>query len=648
MVVKKNLMVIWMNLLFAACSLAAEKPNILWLFAEDTSPWMGCYGNEPNKEATPNIDALATSGVRFSRAFVSAPVCSSSRSGMMLGANAIRFGVHEHRSGRSGRGNDGNHLPEGIKLLPELLGEQGYFTFNIGKGDYNFSRDDKEIYALSSKDTIGKPWRKCPEGQPFFGQVQMRGGKLKEKAYSTYPGFKPVDPSLVNIPSEYPQNQIYRGLVAEHLNSIRGDDLNLGTLLEELEADGLLDSTIVVYFSDHGANNLVRHKQMATEGGLHVPFIIKGPEKWVPAPGTVRQDLISTLDLTATTLAWGGAPVPEHCEGRNLFADDFKPRSFVASARDRCDYTIDRVRSIRTDRFRYTRNYMLDRVLLQPQYRDPQGYVIDLRKAYAEGSLEPKLVEIYFGERPGEELYDVERDPSQLDNLVNDPSYTRILNEHRELLDTWLAKGDQGIGSEPDHELKRFVGPSGSGPNGKGVNVEYEQLREDTDGDGLSDEWEVLNHRDPEDGLLLFTFDCGGWQTEGWKAEEDVGNIAGCQGFLDFDLFSGQATLVRDGLKLDAEKNKGNLILRMCSSDKTQVLFSANGKVVAQAVVAGGNSFSEYRIPLNGNAWSGTLTDLKINFSAEASTSIEIDWIRVESAAIPEIELGKIFSAGKK
>ena len=128
--------------------------------------------------------------------------------------------------------------------------------------------------------------------------------------------------------------------MAQHCDAIRVDDDHIGRVLAGLKASGLQENTIVVYLSDHGANHLVRHKQMPTEGGLHVPFVLMGPEKWIPRQGA-RKDLVSTLDLTATTLSWAGIKIPEWYEGRNLFAKDFKPRQWVASAKDRLDHTID-------------------------------------------------------------------------------------------------------------------------------------------------------------------------------------------------------------------------------------------------------------------------------------------------------------------
>ena len=616
------LCIVALNLLLTGVSNAADKPNILWIFQEDTSPWMGCYGDAINRDWTPRIDKMAASGVRFARAFVPFPVCSPCRSSMALGANAIRFGAHEHRSRR---GSEKTYLPKGMKTIAELMREANYFTFNVGKTDYNFAEAGDGIYSNISRDNRQTPWRQCAKGQNFFGQIQLKGGKTNTR---NWPAAKKTDPATVTVPADYPQNDLYREVVAQHHDAIRSDDQVIGGILDRLEADGLLESTIVVYFSDHGANNLIRHKQMPTEGGLHVPFIIQGPEKWVPKAGSVRDDLVDMLDLTATSFAWAGIAIPGWCEGQDLFAKNFKPRAFVGSAKDRLDHTIDRVRSIRTDRFRYTRNFFLDRVFLQPQYRDPRPFLKSVRESYADGTLAPKLAEIYFGERPAEELYDVVKDPAQVKNLARDPKFTKILEEHRAILDGWLADGgDMGAGNEPDEEL-RMNGEETKW--GIGVNAEYERIRQDNDGDGLSDIWEEQNQRDPQDGRLLFTFDCGGWQTEGWKAQGEVTNIAGYQGYLDFELLTGKASLVRDGLKLDAAKNNGSLVIRMRSTADTRVALSANGKNLGRANVAAGLDYTEYRLPLKKSVWKGTINDLKINLAATEGTTMAIDWIRVD------------------
>jgi arylsulfatase A-like enzyme len=595
----------------------AQKPNILWIYAEDTSPWMGCYGDDVNAEATPNIDAIAEAGVRFNRAYVPAPVCSATRSAIIIGQSAIRFGAHQHRSSRTPKTRI--PLPQNYKLLPELLSEQGYTTFNFGKADYNFIWDMAKTYNHKLKKRTD--FSELVHKQPFFGQIQLRGGKnntdyLRESVR--------VNPNKVSVPADYPDNEIFRKVVAQHYDAIRVDDKIIGQILQALEQTGLHQNTIVVYFSDHGANNLPRHKQMLTEGGLHVPFMIMGPDKYVPS-NSVRNDLVNMLDLSATTLSWAGVDVPNWYEGQNLFSKNFKPRAFVAAHKDRLDHTIDRVRTIRTENYRYVRNYKLDRIFLQPQYRDSKNFTKNLHYLYNSGRLSKVHKEIYFGERPAEELYNVSKDPSMIYNLVGNPTFSLELERHRKLLDEWLAVGDMGSEAEPIANLKA----NGDGKKwGEGVNPEYEKYRVDSDGDGLSDRWEIANNRDPQDGLLHFAFDCGGWQTEGWESTDISSNLAGSLGYLDFKLDSKKGTIHKTGLQIRETNHQKSIAIKMKSNASLKIFVANDYGDLGTAEYSGNSSFEEVLIPLNKSTSLSGTTKLKISFRGKKNDLVEIDYIK--------------------
>ncbi|MEC8133979.1 MAG: sulfatase [Bacteroidota bacterium] len=597
---------------------AQNQPNILWIYAEDTSPWMGCYGDLINANATPNIDFIAQQGVRFDKAFVPAPVCSVTRSALIVGQNPIRFGAHQHRSSRTVKTRI--HLPDNYKLLPELLKEIGYTTFNLGKGDYNFVWNKKEIYTINLKSQTD--FEQLKKMQPFFGQIQTKGGKNNTTNFAIN---RKVNPNVVKVPLDYPDNEIFRDVIAQHYDAIRKDDDLVGDILRALKQSGLNENTIVVYFSDHGANNLLRHKQMTTEGGLRVPFVLMGPKQYVPK-GVVRSDLVNMLDLTATTLAWAGLEQPSWYEGKDLFAKDFEERKFVGGQKDRLDHTIDRVRTIRTKDFRYIKNYKLDRILLQPQYRDKMPYTKNIHQLYKSGNLSEKLAEIYFGERQPEELYEVSKDPEMIYNLARDPAYKKILNTHRKLLKKWLKKGDMGSIEENRESLKA----NGEEKKwGEGVNSEYESYRIDSDGDGLSDKWELLNDRDPQDGRLTFDFNNGGWQTEGWFSKDIKSNIAGFLGTLDFKLDSKKGRLLRRNLKYDTTAKDESIQIRLKSDTELKINIKANGKTLVQNKIKPSNQFQDLKMNLSNSIWNNTINNLDLQFEGEKGAFVTIDCIKL-------------------
>ncbi len=451
-------------------------PNILWIFSEDLSPFMGCYGDPVNAGHTPAIDQLAAEGVLFKRAFVSAPVCSASRSALITGVMQTTTGTHHHRSGRT---TDGEvvpealriRLPEGMRTIPELMRDAGYFTFNSGKDDYNFHYDRRALYSVGTDPDYAagmngwqgnrarhaRSWTRDVWGsrnrpdQPWFGQIMLMGGK--DRAKHVRAGAKLAPDALVP-PAYFPDTAIQRASWTEHYNAVRGADTQVQAILAQLARDGELENTVVFFFSDHGSNQSLRHKQFCYEGGVHVPLVVWGDHPWI-SRGVVRDELVPALDISATTLALGGADLPAYLDGQNLFASDYRPQSYVVSARDRCDYTIDRIRTVRSDRFRYLRNFFPDRPMLQAQYRDREKDVVELRRLHDAGALSAYQSAHWFGPRPEEELYLLESDPHQMNNLADDPAHAQVLAEHRGVLNRWMADTEDRGGRAEDRAQLR-------------------------------------------------------------------------------------------------------------------------------------------------------------------------------------------------
>jgi arylsulfatase A-like enzyme len=262
---------------------------------------------------------------------------------------------------------------------------------------------------------------------------------------------------------------------AQHLDSAWITDDEVGDILEHLRTDGLLENTVVFFFSDHGMR-LWRHKQFCYDGGLHVPFIMSWPgnPQKLGGEGSLREDLVSGLDIAATSLALADIEIPDTMESRDLFARGFEPRECVISARDRCDYTIDRIRTIRTKRFRYIRNFLTDRPYMQPNYRDAWEITQTMRKLHAEGGLDVIQDRFWSDERPLEELYDLQNDPHEIDNLAGRPEFVPELERHRNILEHWIREtDDKGQYPEDAANLKYMFDWWGD----KCVNPEYDRFR---------------------------------------------------------------------------------------------------------------------------------------------------------------------------
>jgi arylsulfatase A-like enzyme len=460
-----------------AAAAAAEKPNILWIYLEDVSGWFSCYGEKLIQ--TPNIDALAAAGTRFTRFYTPAGVCSATRSAVILGTMQTTLGVHHHRSSRNnaaGTKHDGIgmiHLPAGVTPLPQLFRQHGYYTFNEGgKDDYNFVFKISDFYDFTPLPrawgpahlVAGKCWAGRAKGQPFFGQVQLGGGKLGRAAPVV------IDPARVPVPPYYPDIPEVREEIARHYDCLLKTDEQVGEVIAALERDGLYDNTLIFLFSDHGYR-MHRHKQFVYEGGIHMPLIVAGPG--IPR-GKVRDDLVSGIDIAPASLVAAGLPAPVHMEGRNFLARHHSPREFVVAARDRCDYTIERIRTIVTPRFQYLRNYLTDRPFMQPSYKDPWPVSIKLRQMMARGEMN-ETQQVFFGPvKPAEELYELEKDPHQIRNLAKDPRFAAELERHRKLLASWIEQtGDKGQVTEDDAGLIQVLYEY----HDKAVNPEYDRLR---------------------------------------------------------------------------------------------------------------------------------------------------------------------------
>jgi len=425
---------------------AQDRPNILWILAEDLSPELACYGYP--LVSTPNLDRLAAQGVRFNHAHTTAPVCSAARSAFNVGLYQTTTGTHQHRSHRK----DGYRLPLNARLLSHRLRDAGYFTANVlefapgvrgqGKTDFNFHLDEPPFQ--------GTHWNQRAAGQPFFAQVNFQATH-KGPAFTAARKLPTlIDAARVELPPYWPDHPTVRDEFANYLDCVNLLDIQIGTLLDTLKKDGSLDNTAIFFMGDNG-RCLLRGKQWLYDPGTHVPLIVNAPG--AGKPGSVRDDLVLSLDVTAQILRLAGLPLPEPFHGQPLWSDRVKPRPHIITARDRCDMTRDRIRAVRDARYKYIRNFMPERPYtqfnnyIQTQY--PTRTVLeDLHKA---GKLNAIQSQFMAPRKPDLELYDTRTDPHEVRNLAADPAQKSRLQRMGAILDQWM-KDTADRGGEPETE----------------------------------------------------------------------------------------------------------------------------------------------------------------------------------------------------
>ncbi len=377
------------------------------------------------------------------------------------------------------------YLPDILETVPELFKKAGYFTFNNGKDDYNFIYDRKDLYdqeyiyhPLYGKGGVRLDLSTLKGKEPFFGQIQLYGGKeifsdsFKENVKT------PVERSNIELPPYLPDHPAIIEEYANHLDAIQITDEKVGDIIKKLRDSNLLDNTIIFFFSDHGMR-MTQNKQFLYDGGLHVPLIIAdfGNESERIKARSINDDLIGGLDIGTSSLALTGIPIPEYMEGGNIFNDSIAPREYVISTRDRCDFTIDRIRSVRSKDFKYIRNFMTDRPYAQSTYMDVDGieFVKVMKQLHEEKKLDSVQDRFMSDKRPSEELYDLNADPFEINNLAGDSNYSRTVKEYTDILNQWIIKtDDKGQYGEGEPGLKFMLGIWGE----HCINPEYTHIRE--------------------------------------------------------------------------------------------------------------------------------------------------------------------------
>ena len=481
--------------------------NVLWLVAEDLSPfYLNAYGDP--RATTPNLNRLASEGVVYTNNFSVSGVCSPSRATLATGLYPNSFGAHNMRTLKqqpaareAGIIDYQTVPPPEVKMVSEIMRENGYYTTNNSKEDYQFFKSE-----LAWDESSGYAhWRNRPSKEtPFFSifnfgvthessmwKLKSRTSdqavfpsSRKQKNFLERSGFNSIEdyeksdfPLSVNeeieveIPPYLPQNKVGENAMRKVYTNIISMDKHVGRIINQLEEDGLLEKTIIVWYSDHGGP-LPRQKRLLYDSGLRVPLIIRYPN--MDRAGIRDDRLVSFVDFPPTLLSMVGIKPPNYMEGV-AFEGIYKSkveREFIHGHADRFDETVDMIRAVRNKRFKYLKNFFPERPYYIPlAYRENMPVMKELLRMRNAGELDKNQALWFRESKEDEELFDTKNDPHELNNLAKDPKYTEILNKLRKECIRWMNEiDDKGLIDEVDLIAKFY-------PNGKAQLTEEPKIK---------------------------------------------------------------------------------------------------------------------------------------------------------------------------
>ena len=405
------------------------RPNILWIMIEDWGPDLSCYGTKGIH--TPHLDKLAREGIRYETAFTTSPVCSTSRSAMMTGYHQNFIGAHQHRT------HEKKPLPHGVRPLPQLLAEAGYFTCLMSnKTDCNFSD------ATKAELFMGEDWSERKAGQPFFARITYGG---THRSWNRDPQ-RPIKIQDIELPPYYPDTPFVRRDWANGLEQMQLVDRQVGALLRRLDDEGLAKETLVFFLGDHGRCH-IRGKQFLYDGGIRIPMIMRWPNE--VAPGQTSHDLVQSIDICATVLDLAGVTPQTPLHGTSLFSPKLKDRTHLFSARDKMDETHDSMRAIRSKDFKLILNLMPERPWCQYNRYKEGAYPVlaEMNILQHEGRLTAAQAAFLAPYKPEIELFDLRKDPHEINNVAKLPEYATVKAVLLRKLEIWRTTviHDQGV-----------------------------------------------------------------------------------------------------------------------------------------------------------------------------------------------------------
>lgn len=453
------------------------QPNILWLVAEDLSPYIPPFGDSTIQ--TPNLSRLAAEGVRYTNVYSVTGVCSPSRATLATGVYPNYMGAHNMRTlfqqpaaKKKGIINYECVPPPQVKMVSQIMRENGYYCTNNAKEDYQFFKtltawDESSVYAH---------WRNRPEEKPFFSIFNFG---VTHESNTWNPFGRPYDLDTfppprtnkqwwkqfqgkqkplfvaedlaVSVPPYLPDTEVVKKDIRRMYSNIVEMDRQIGRVLDQLEADGLLENTIIIWYTDHGGP-LPRQKRLLYDSGLKVPMIIRYPNQ--DKAGTIDEQMISFLDFPPSLLSMANITPPDWMQGRAFSGKKVKqaPRKYIHASGDRFDEYSDMIRAVRDHRFKYLKNFKPNQGYYLPlEYRERMATTQELLRLRDAGELNEIQMQWFRDSKPAEELFDTQNDPHELYNLATDPDYQEKLVELSTECESWMkAIDDKGFIPEED------------------------------------------------------------------------------------------------------------------------------------------------------------------------------------------------------
>ena len=460
-----------------------DRPNVVWIVADDLSPILPAYGD--SAAHTPALDRIAREGTVYEHAYATAPVCSPSRTSLLTGLHPAAMGAQHmrvmQRTSALAEITDPELLaiptyqavpPPDITPLPSLLRRAGYSAVIRGKEDFQFALPP---WTWSARGDSAH-WRDRPSAeQPFFfadNVFDTHESQIWKRENEPLT----VAPAAVRVPPYYPDTPLVRRDLARNYSNLEIFDAAVGRVLAELEADGLLERTVVFVTSDHG-DGLPRAKRDLYDAGLRVPLLVRvgsdvrrqfaGRVRF-PEPGTRSDRVVSLVDLPAEALRLAGIEVPASVAGRPFLDEDEplaeRPR-YAFGTKGRMDPALDDSRAVTDGRYKLILNLRPERPYVQfLPYRDRQALMRELSQLHAEGGLD-STQELWFRPtKPVVELFDTASDPHEVHDLAGTPALATVQAELLGALRAWMDR-ERDPGALPETELiRRLWPPDGAQP----------------------------------------------------------------------------------------------------------------------------------------------------------------------------------------